>query len=86
MRCLLADFLDPNTSQKTCGAKRNSAFPFGLVHRNGLSTTGKAIGTIIGLSYKVTVVFAESLLQSDRGCSYKVTVDNSPGSYRIAGW
>jgi hypothetical protein len=31
--------------------------------------------TPIGLSYKVTVVFTESLLQSDRGCSYKVTVD-----------
>jgi hypothetical protein len=47
------------------------------IHRNRVSTTGKAIGLIIGLSYQVTVVFAESLLPSDRGFSYQVTVDKS---------
>ena len=36
----------------------------------------KAIGTIIGLSYQVTVVVGLKVPPSDRGISYQVTVDN----------
>jgi hypothetical protein len=35
----------------------------------------KAIGSIIGLPYKVVARFAGQLLQSGRACSYKVVVD-----------
>ena len=51
-----------------------------------LPITGKAIGTI-GLSYKAIVVLTGSVIQSDRGCSYKVIVDKSayPNGYEPAG-
>ena len=61
-----------------CRALRGSEFSGGrVIHRERLTATGEAIGTTIGFSYKVIVDFAESLLQSDRGCPYKVIVDNS---------
>jgi hypothetical protein len=39
------------------------------------------------LSYKVIVVLTGSVIQSDRGCSYKVIVDKSasPNGYEPAG-
>ena len=36
----------------------------------------EATGTIIGLSYQVTVAFGLKVPPSDRGISYQVTVDN----------
>ena len=58
------------------------------IHSYRPATTGKAIGLTIGLSYQVTVVLPESLLPSDRGRSYQVTVDKSvyPSGLRTSAW
>lgn len=54
----------------------HSAFPFMAYPQEPACNYRKTYRYLtIGFSYKVTVVFAESLLQSDRGRSYKVTVD-----------
>jgi hypothetical protein len=77
-RCHRAYFLDPNTPRKLV---ERSGTPHSLSSLStgiGLQLPEKAIGTITGLSTKVTVVFAESLHQSDRACSTKVTVDKLP--------
>ncbi len=52
--------------------------PFIFVHGFWETTTGKSYRFLtIGLSTKVSVVLAESLHQSERGCSTKVSVDKS---------
>jgi hypothetical protein len=45
--------------------------------QDGAYSYRKGYRTLIGLSYQVIAVFAESLLPSDRGCSYQVIVGKS---------